>query len=77
MGVDTAPFNDPKVRQAMRLIVDRQALINGALAGFGTVGNDLFGKGCSTSPTSLPCARQDIEQAKSLLKAGRQERTSP
>ncbi len=29
------PFDDPRVRQAFRLIPDRQALINGALAGFG------------------------------------------
>ena len=45
MRTDRPPFNDVNVRQAFRLIVDRQALINVALAGFGTLGNDLFGKG--------------------------------
>ena len=43
MRVDRPPFNDVNVRQAFRLIVDRQALINVALGGFGTLGNDLFG----------------------------------
>jgi peptide/nickel transport system substrate-binding protein len=68
MRVDRPPFNDPKVRQAMRLLVDRQALINVALAGFGTLGNDLFGKGLPYYAESLAVRKQDIEQAKSLLK---------
>ena len=69
MRVDRPPFNDVKVRQAMRLIVDRQALINVALGGFGTLGNDLFGKGLPYYAKSLPPRKQDIEQAKSLLKS--------
>ena len=68
MRVDRPPFNDVNVRQAFRLIPDRQALINGALAGFGTVGNDLFGKGLPYFAKSLPPRKQDIEKAKSLLK---------
>ena len=54
--------------QAFRLIVDRQALINGALGGFGTPANDLFGRGLPYFAKSLPVRKQDIEQAKSLLK---------
>src|SRR3989440_1407997 len=42
MRVDQAPFNDVNVRQAMRLLVDRQQLINSALDGAGTVGADVF-----------------------------------
>ena len=45
MAVDEAPFDDLRVRQAFRLIADRQALIDGALSGFGTLGNDLAGSG--------------------------------
>ena len=41
MRVDQAPFNDVNVRQAMRLLVDRQQLINSALDGSGTVGADV------------------------------------
>ncbi len=42
MRVDPAPFNDVKVRQAMRLIVDRQAMIDQTLSGYGSLGNDLY-----------------------------------
>ena len=56
MRVDRPPFDDVLVRQAMRLIVDRQALINVALGGFGTLGNDLFGTGLPYYAESLPAA---------------------
>ena len=68
MRVDRPPFNDVNVRQAFRLIVDRQALINVALGGFGTVGNDLFGYGLPYYAKSLTPRKQDIDEAKSLLK---------
>ena len=38
MRVDQAPFDDVKVRQAMRLIVDRQAMIDQTLSGYGIAG---------------------------------------
>jgi peptide/nickel transport system substrate-binding protein len=68
MAVDRAPFNDRRVRQAFRLIPDRQALINGALAGFATPGNDLPGRGL---PFWLdkPVRRSDPERAQALLRA--------
>jgi peptide/nickel transport system substrate-binding protein len=68
MRTDRAPFNDVNVRQAFRLMADRQALINVALGGFGTPGNDLFGYGLPYFAKSLPVRKPDIEQAKSLLK---------
>ncbi len=72
MDVTQAPFNDPKVRQAMRLIADRQALIDGALNGYGTVGNDVVGKGAKYFDASLPQRVQDLDQAKSLLQSAGQ-----
>jgi peptide/nickel transport system substrate-binding protein len=69
MAVDSAPFNDVRVRQAMRLIADREQILQSAQLGFGTIGNDLFGKGTQDYNDSLPQRAQDIEQAKSLLKA--------
>ena len=42
MRVDVAPFSDVRVRQALRLIVDRQQMIDQALNGFGILGNDLY-----------------------------------
>jgi peptide/nickel transport system substrate-binding protein len=72
MRVDQAPFNDVNVRQAMRLIVDRQQLINSALAGSGTVGADVSSPYDPNYDTSLH-REQDIAQAKSLLKKAGQE----
>jgi peptide/nickel transport system substrate-binding protein len=68
MAVDIAPFDDERVRQAFRLIPDRQALIDGALFGFGSVGNDLAGRGLPFFAGDLPAREQDFEQARSLLK---------
>jgi peptide/nickel transport system substrate-binding protein len=73
MAVDIAPFDDPLVRQAFRLIPDRQALIDGALFGYGTLGNDLAGKGLPFFAEDLPPREQDLEQARSLLSQAGQE----
>ena len=71
MDTTKAPFNDNNVRLAIKLIADRQALIDGALNGYGSVGNDIVGKGLQWYDESIPQREQDIEQAKSLLqKAG-------
>ena len=42
MAVDMKPFDDNRVRQAMRLIVDRQAMLEQVLSGHGRVANDLY-----------------------------------
>jgi peptide/nickel transport system substrate-binding protein len=68
MNVRKAPFTDVRVRQAMKLLADRPAMIAGAFAGYGTVNNDLLGAGADYFDTSLTRAH-DPEQAKSLLKA--------
>ncbi|HZS89183.1 MAG TPA: ABC transporter substrate-binding protein [Chloroflexota bacterium] len=68
MSCDLAPFKDVRVRQAFRLIADRPALVNAAQLGFGTIGNDLFGKGFQGYDTALPQRHQDLDQARSLLK---------
>ncbi len=71
MRVDQAPFNIPEVRQAMRLIVDRQQLIESALDGFATVAADVFSP---FDPNSQHFTRQaDIPQAKRLLQKVGQE----
>jgi len=69
MRMDREPFDDVRVRQAMRLIADRQALINASLSGFGEVMNDLPGKGLPFYNGSIEQRKQDIAKAKSLLKA--------
>ena len=43
MRTDQKPFDDARVRQAFRLIVDRQEMLNQVFGGHGKVGNDVFG----------------------------------
>jgi len=72
MRVDQGPFADVRVRQALRLCADRQALVDNALNGFGTVANDLIGKGCEYFAEDL-VRPHDVEQARALLKAAGRE----
>ncbi|MGH9102459.1 MAG: ABC transporter substrate-binding protein, partial [Acidimicrobiales bacterium] len=72
MRVNQAPFNDVRVRQAFRLMVDRPQMVTQAYNGYGAVGNDMP---CPTDPAyphGLAQRHQDIAQAKSLLKAAGQ-----
>lgn len=72
MRVDVAPFNDVRVRQAIRLLMSRKQAIDSALAGQGATGSDYFGR-FSEAFEGGAQREQDIEQAKSLLKqAGRE-----
>ncbi len=68
MRVDEAPFNDVRVRQAMRLLVDRHQMLELVFAGHGTIGNDVFGIWAPEYDHALPQRHQDIDQAKFLLK---------
>lgn len=73
MAIDMPPFDDNRVRQAMRLIVDREAMIQQVASGYGTLANDLYSPFDDGYNDSLPQRVQDIEQAKSLLKAAGKE----
>jgi peptide/nickel transport system substrate-binding protein len=68
MAVDLFPFQDVRVRQAMRLIAGRPQLVEEAQSGYGTIGNDVFGKGLPDYNSGLQQRVQDIDQAKFLLK---------
>lgn len=69
MAIDMPPFDDVRVRQAMRLIVDRPGMLEQVASGYGFVGNDLYAPFDPGYNHSLPQRKQDIAQAKSLLKA--------
>jgi peptide/nickel transport system substrate-binding protein len=73
MRVDAAPFDDVRVRQAMRLIANRPQMVQQALSGHGHIGNDLYAPFDEAYAAELPQRKQDIERAKSLLKAAGKE----
>jgi peptide/nickel transport system substrate-binding protein len=76
MRVDQAPFDDVRVRQAFRLIVDRQEMVQQVLGGHGSVGNDMYGRFDPCYPEDIPQREQDIDKAKQLLKeAGKENLT--
>jgi peptide/nickel transport system substrate-binding protein len=72
MRVDKAPFSDVRVRQALRLVVDRPQFNEQIFGGLGAIGNDVFGAIDPAYKGLLPQRKQDIEQAKSLLKSAGQ-----
>jgi peptide/nickel transport system substrate-binding protein len=67
--IDAPHFRDVRVRHALKLLIDRPAYVRNTLLGFGSLGNDLWGKGLPTYNASLPQRTYDPQQAKSLLKA--------
>ncbi|MEV0686032.1 ABC transporter substrate-binding protein [Nocardia sp. NPDC050378] len=67
MRAADGPFADARVRTALRLGVDREALVNQVHSGFGTVAADVLGTADPLYDTSLRRGR-DIERAKTLLR---------
>lgn len=67
MRTDMAPFDDPRVREAFKLVIDREQMIEVAFAGQGRVGNDMYSPFDSAYPQDLPQRERDIERAKQLL----------
>ena len=66
MRTDVVPFNDPRVRQALQLIVDRDAVVKTAYNGYAKVGNDVdLATGCPAP--DLPQRAPDLQKAKQLL----------
>jgi len=65
-----APFDDVRVRQAMSLALDREAIVRGVLGGFGQVGTFLPPSqlaGYTGDGSDLPYYTRDVDQAKALL----------
>jgi peptide/nickel transport system substrate-binding protein len=70
MRCDQAPFNDPRVRQAVALSLDRPGLVKALLGGYGTLGNDsVFAPVYASTDKSVPQRQQNIAKAKQLLAA--------
>lgn len=65
---DQPPFNDSRTRRAIALSLDRPALVNALLGGFGEVGNDSpFAPMFPSTDTSVPQRTQNLAEAKKLL----------
>ncbi len=76
MRVDAAPFNDVRVRQAMRLLVDRKQMRELVFGGHGLLGNDVTSPFDVAYDGGLPQREVDLPQAKYLLKkAGMEDLT--
>ena len=67
MWIDTPPFEDVKVRQALKAVVDRQAMIDTVLLGFGEPGADSPVPLTNAAAHVSEAPKQDIERAKQLL----------
>jgi peptide/nickel transport system substrate-binding protein len=76
MFTNTAPYNDVRVRQAMKLLIDRKQAIASAVGGYGQLGNDLFARHDPLYDSSIPQRQFDPEKAASLLKAAGQTGTT-
>jgi peptide/nickel transport system substrate-binding protein len=68
MRTDRAPFTDNRVREAMRLLANRPQMVADCFFEFGTIANDLFGKGVPYYDNGIPQRVYDPEKAKALLK---------
>jgi peptide/nickel transport system substrate-binding protein len=67
MRVADGPFADVRVREAIRLGVDRQALVDQVLGGYGRVANDIVGTGDQNYNDNIPDAERDVARAVDLL----------
>lgn len=78
MVIDVAPFNDVRVRQAMRKILDRKKLIKQVLSGYGTISNDDHSPADPNyNANNYPPPKQDIAGALALLKAAGYSKSNP
>jgi peptide/nickel transport system substrate-binding protein len=63
-----SPFADRRVREAMRLVVDREAMVKQVLSGYGTVANDILGTGDPRYAKDIPQRGRDLVRARKLLR---------
>ena len=69
MFCDTAPFNDVNVRNALKLAMNREEIVEKITFGAATIGNDFHLSPVQPYwPEDIPQREYDPDQAKSLLK---------
>jgi len=67
MAIDQAPFDDPDVREALRLIADREALVETVVHGYGTIANDLYSPLDRNYARDIAQRPHDPDKARELL----------
>lgn len=67
MGCDQKPFSNVRVRQALALTVDREAMVGFVEQGYGTPGNDAPMNSAYRFYKDMPLRKPDITAAKRLL----------
>ncbi len=67
MRLDEPPFDEPGVREAVKLAIDREALVENVYLGFGEVGADLPQPNDPSAPEDLEAPERDVEAAKQAL----------
>ncbi|MFD0308670.1 ABC transporter substrate-binding protein [Streptomyces sp. NPDC127119] len=68
MRTADGPFADVRVREALRLAVDREAMVKQVLSGYGTVANDILGTGDPAYAKNIRQRARDLAKARKLLK---------
>ncbi|QIS15688.1 ABC transporter substrate-binding protein [Nocardia arthritidis] len=68
MRAADGPFADARVRTAVRLGVDRNALVSQVHSGYGQIANDILGTGDPMYDKSIAQRTRDTDRAKSLLR---------
>ena len=67
LRVDRAPFDDPRLREAVELALDRASLVAAALGGHGQVATQLVPAAVSGFDPSLRESGRDLRRARALL----------
>lgn len=68
LNESVAPLDDVRVRKALQMSLDRDALLEVVYSGRGTVENGIFSHGLYGFNQDLPTIPYDLEKAKELLK---------
>ncbi|MDT0331200.1 ABC transporter substrate-binding protein [Nocardiopsis lambiniae] len=76
MDLTVAPFDDPEVREAVKLALDREALVETVFLGYGKPGADIVSPSEPFAPEADPVNR-DLDRARELLEeAGHEDGVS-
>ena len=68
MRADKKPFDDPRVRNAIKLCLDRQAILKATQRDFGAIGEDHHVAPIHPEYTPGEPMKRDVDKAKALLK---------